>query len=446
MNFAIFILLLSQQLIIITSKIINQNVERSIDLSTQVVRETVKITTEDNAGLPFNEYNFVFPESTAPHVSFISAKHTSKKLTMRKTSEGNTNFIITFPEAAPSQVFYVEIVYTNQIKAYPEEIKQSDKQFVRYVGPLYFYSAYKTRFQKTQVKLATSNIISYTQVKPYAVSSNKIKYGPHEDIAGYSKELMTVHYENQTPFMSVNRLERTIQVSHWGNIAVEESIFLTHIGAKLKGSFSRYEFQKDGRSGQASIKSYKTILPASAFGVYYRDTNGNISTSNMNVMKESVELELRPRFPLFGGWKTQYILGYNLPSFEYLFNNDDDYVLRMRVIDHIFDDMIVDEAVVKIILPEGSANIQLIPPYRIKREADTLSYTYLDTFGRPTIVFSKTNMVENHMSDFELKYKFPKIFLLQEPLLIITFVFIIFLFTVIFKRLDFSIAVHPHKE
>uniref|UniRef100_A0A1B0BUT1 Dolichyl-diphosphooligosaccharide--protein glycosyltransferase subunit 1 n=1 Tax=Glossina palpalis gambiensis TaxID=67801 RepID=A0A1B0BUT1_9MUSC len=445
MDIRIFILFLSNQVIFITSKIINQNVERSIDLTTQVVRETVKITTEDTEGIPFNAYNVVFNEDLAQHVSFVSAKHTSKKLTMRKVSAGSTN-VITFPEAAPSHVFYIEVIYTSQIQPYPEEIKQADKQFVRYTGPMYFYSAYKTRFQKTQVKLATSNIISYTQIKPYAVSSNKIKYGPFEDIPDHSKELMTVHYENQTPFMSVNRLERTIQVSHWGNIAVEESIHLLHTGAKLKGSFSRYEFQKDGRSGQASIKSYKTVLPASAFGVYYRDTNGNISTSNMNVLKESVELELRPRFPLFGGWKTQYILGYNLPSFEYLFNSDDDYVLRMRVIDHIFDDMVVDEAVVKIILPEGCASIQLIPPYSIRREADTMSYTYLDTFGRPTIVFSKNNMVENHMSDFELKYKFPKILLLQEPILIITFIFMIFLFTVIFKRLDFSIAVHLHKE
>lgn len=37
-------------------------------------------------------------------------------------------------------------------------------------------------------------------------------------------------------------------------------------------------------------------------------------------MEDSVELELRPRFPLFGGWKTKYYIGYNVPSYEYLFN------------------------------------------------------------------------------------------------------------------------------
>lgn len=37
-------------------------------------------------------------------------------------------------------------------------------------------------------------------------------------------------------------------------------------------------------------------------------------------MDDFVELELRPRFPLFGGWKTQYYIGYNVPSYQYLFN------------------------------------------------------------------------------------------------------------------------------
>lgn len=85
-----------------------------------------------------------------------------------------------------------------------------------------------------------------------------------------------LHYENHNPFLTVTRLERVIEVSHWGNIAVEETIDVVHSGGKLKGPFSRYDFQKDGRSGVGSVKSYKTILPASANGIYYRYTNTHI--------------------------------------------------------------------------------------------------------------------------------------------------------------------------
>ena len=48
----------------------------------------------------------------------------------------------------------------------------------------------------------------------------------------------------------------------WGNIAVEETIDIRHVGAKLKGSFSRLDFQREN-SGVSAVKSFKTVLPAS---------------------------------------------------------------------------------------------------------------------------------------------------------------------------------------
>ena len=74
-----------------------------------------------------------------------------------------------------------------------------------------------------------------------------------------------MHYENNNPFLVVTSLSRTIEVSMWGNIAVEEVVDIRHSGAKLDGAFSRYEFQREN-SGIASVKSFKTILPASGRG------------------------------------------------------------------------------------------------------------------------------------------------------------------------------------
>lgn len=72
----------------------------------------------------------------------------------------------------------------------------------------------------------------------------------------------------------------------------------------------------------------QTILPASAQDVYYRDEIGNISTSHLQVLEDSVEVEVRPRFPLFGGWKTHYIIGYNLPSYEYLYTLGASFLMK----------------------------------------------------------------------------------------------------------------------
>lgn len=38
-------------------------------------------------------------------------------------------------------------------------------------------------------------------------------------------------------------------------------------------------------------------------------------------------------------------------------------------------------------------------PYPIDRIPDQLHYTYLDTFGRPVLVASKNNLVEQHIQD-----------------------------------------------
>jgi len=51
-------------------------------------------------------------------------------------------------------------------------------------------------------------------------------------------------------------MERVIEVSHWGNIAVEEHIEVRHSGAALKGPFSRYDYQRSQEQG-ASVKSFK---------------------------------------------------------------------------------------------------------------------------------------------------------------------------------------------
>ena len=71
-----------------------------------------------------------------------------------------------------------------------------------------------------------------------------------------------IHAENNSPFLAVTSMERLLEVSHWGNIAVEETLDIRHTGALLKGSFSRYDYQRN-QDGVASIKSFKVRKIAS---------------------------------------------------------------------------------------------------------------------------------------------------------------------------------------
>ncbi|TRZ13495.1 hypothetical protein HGM15179_013595 [Zosterops borbonicus] len=340
----------------------------------------------------------------------------------------------------------VEMVFTHVLQPYPTHITQSEKQFVVFEGNHYFYSPYVTKTQTTRVKLASRNVESYTKLGNPSRTEDMIEYGPFKDIPPYSQDTLKVHYENNSPFLTITSMTRIIEVSHWGNIAVEETVDLKHTGAVLKGPFSRYDYQRQPDSGISSVKSFKTILPAAAQDVYYRDEIGNISTSHLLVLDDSVEMEIRPRFPLFGGWKTHYIIGYNLPSYEYLYSLGDQYALKMRFVDHVFDEQVTDSLTVKIVLPEGAKNIHVDSPYEISRASDELHYTYLDTFGRPVIVAHKNNLVEQHIQDIVVHYTFNKILMLQEPLLVVGAFYILFFTVIVYVRLDFSITKDPAAE
>lgn len=426
-----------------------KNVERSIDLQSQLTKIVNKISIENNGKSPVKNFLFAIEERHKDGLSYFAAHTRDTSRSLLKSSE-------TKVQGHPDKIFYkielkdalssgrtvsieIETVSTHELVPHPKEITQKEKQLVRYFGNVYLFSPYPVTKQTTVITLPSRNVENYTKLKPVAQSDSTITYGPYEKVAQFSTEDLVLHFENNNKFLTIKRLERVIEISHWGNIAIEETIDLYHTGALLKGSFSRYEYARESKSGQSSVQNFNTILPAAASDVYYRDEIGNISTSHMRIRKDAVELNLRPRFPLFGGWKTHYVIGYNVPSYEYLFNSGDEYLLKMRLLDHVFDDMVVDELITKIILPEGSHTIKLNPPYSVTRLPDTLHYTYLDTKGRPVVTITKKNLVENHIQDFQLRYTFPRLLMLQEPLLVVVALYLLFLLVIVYVRLDFSI-------
>jgi len=438
---------------VIDSNIVNSKVDRKIDISTHLVKTVSTITIENKGSTAVRTYLFSVPASRKDNLSFIGALTKDKvKLGVAETTvasqKGKSFFKVELKsalDAGKTSTIEVETIFSHVLKPYPSEIIQSEKQLVVLEDSLYFYSPYITATQTTSVVTTNSNVESYTKTKPVSQSDTNINYGPFEDKAAFSEAPLRIHEENNSPFLAVSSMERVIEVSHWGNIAVEENIDIRHSGAKLKGSFSRFDYQRQ-QDGIASVKSFKTVLPASAKDVYYRDEIGNISTSNMKELDESVDVELRPRFPLFGGWKTRYCLGYNVPSYEYLFTKGDQFALKMRFVDHIYDDMVVDNLQLKIILPEGAKNLKLKTPFDVERSGDETHYTYLDTLGRPVVVLNKASLVEQHIQDFELHYTFSKVLLLQEPFLLVGAFYLLFLVVIIYVRLDFAITKDEAKE
>lgn len=85
-----------------------------------------------------------------------------------------------------------------------------------------------------QLKLLSRVVESYAGAKPVSKSGSTIKYGPYNSIAPFTGGTLSAHFENNSPFLDVLSLTREIEVSHWGNVYVEEWYTVKHMGAQHK--------------------------------------------------------------------------------------------------------------------------------------------------------------------------------------------------------------------
>lgn len=139
--------------------------------------------------------------------------------------------------------------------------------------------------------------------------------------------------------------------------------------ARLEGHFSRLAHQQQAyaqkRAGN-SLLSFVLQLPAGARDVYFTDIVGNVSTSKFRPappksktrsggVERTSALEVRPRYPLLGGWNYTFTLGWDAPledSARYD-KKTNEYIVGIPFFTHL-PDTVVDDAEVKIILPEGA--------------------------------------------------------------------------------------------
>ncbi|CAD5226969.1 unnamed protein product [Bursaphelenchus xylophilus] len=435
---------------------------RTLDVSSQIVKSTVDLQIVNGGKSSVSSILYSLSESEAAKLSWIQAnaeKKDGKKLKIQSTQgagtpKGQVVFKIELP--APLAVgqttnVLVRAQITQALRPFPAKISQSENQFVVYSGNALLGLPYVVEKETTTIKYGSGKLIEFTAVEPAKQNGGSIVYGPYSNTPANAIKPITVHYENNSPFLVVKSLERWIEVSHWGNIAIEEQIVIEHHGAELVGEFSRLDYQMDRRGArQPVVKSFKTHLPVSARDIYYRDQIGNISTSTVTKRANKVEIELKPRFPLFGGWKTDYVIGYNVPSMTFLYNKGNDYALKVPFIDHVFDNAVIEKAVVKIVLPEASSNIKVVNPFDLTRKPDEVHKTYLDTTGRTVIVFEKENLIDSHSQAVTVYYEFERYLLLREPLIAVVFFSVIFVTFILLSWCNFSIKdkpeVHQKKE
>lgn len=247
---------------------------------------------------------------------------------------------------------------------------------------------------------------------------------------------MTVRYEFNKPLLVCTVLERDVEVSHWGgNLATEERYWLRHDGATLSNHFSRLAWGTQsfylaaGQGSTSALRELKVALKPGSVDPYFTDDIGNVSTSRFrpNNIREA-SLELKPRYPLFGGWKYSFRIGWNnaLSSvLRKLKTPSDTYILSVPLLEgpRNPEGIQYEQFTFRAILPEGAKNVKWqthggtgVPTLH---EEQSLHKTFMDTVGRTELKLTASNVIDEAKDVTVLvTYEYPYLAGLRKPVTI----------------------------
>ncbi|RYC56784.1 hypothetical protein CHU98_g9419 [Xylaria longipes] len=443
----------------------NVNLVHIISLEKNYVKESINVLIENTSPNPQDEYFLPFTSEQLEKIGSLEVKDRKNSDVVGFTVDpfeldSETQYYrIKLPAPlSPNtqQTLGISFYYLDALKPLPAFIAQTDKQYLTYAFSAYCQSAYPTSKQKTEVKLPSPDAPDYTKIagneetKEFPVKQgSKLTYGPFPEVPAGASSPATVRYEFNKPVTHVSKLERDIEVSHWGgNVAFEERYTLFHHGANLSSQFSRVKWaQSQYFSPQTfALKEMKFVLGAGSKDAYFTDVIGNVSTSRFRISKREAVLELKPRYPIFGGWKYPFTIGWNADSSNYLKKADGKFLLKVPLIEgpKQAEGVEYERVDVRVVLPEGAQDVKFYttaPESSVALHSISIIRTYLDTVGRTVLTIQAHNLVDE-LRDRELvvSYEYSTAAALRKPFVIFTSSMMVFVGMWLLSKLDVSFS------
>jgi oligosaccharyltransferase complex subunit alpha (ribophorin I) len=375
-------------------------------------------------------------------------------LSVEKTDKG-VSLKVPLPASFSSGTIFCQLfrVGKGARRPYPAEIAQLEKQRFLFEGDtIRMHSPYELNGEEvTELTLPRGKIDLLEEAPGIVLSGNKVTCGPYKTAAASAEESSArfrIQYDANSAVPVASYVEREIEISHWGNVAVEEYFDVKNDGAKLKGEFSRLDHQTHQITH--AFQSLQAILPYEAYGVYYRDELGNVTTSHLwkPKNKEATELLLKLRFPLYGGWHIEWYHGYNVPLTTFVSKvqgTADRYLLDCELAHPM--NILAEKLVLHIVLPPGATNVRVESPvkHRIIQESTFRRYTYLDVpwTARNVLslelhdVFSEVGAksIENRLRVY---YSYSDVHVAEKPLTVSATIFSVLFGWMVWGRLSSS--------
>lgn len=195
----------------------------------------------------------------------------------------------------------------------------------------------------------------------------------------------------------------------------------------------------------------KVPLKPGSVDPYFTDDIGNVSTSRFrpNNVREA-SLELKPRYPLFGGWKYSFRIGWNnalSSSLRKLKTPVDTYILSVPLIEgpKLQEGIQYERLEFSVLLPEGATNVKYqtyggtgVPTLHAEY---SLHKTFMDTLGRTKLQLSAINVVDESRDVTVLvTYEYPFAAAFRKPLTIFAGAVVVFVVAWAISTVDTSIG------
>jgi oligosaccharyltransferase complex subunit alpha (ribophorin I) len=305
----------------------------------------------------------------------------------------------------PTEKLSLRLGFVHPTRAYPSTVKDGEPILVKYEGNVLFLSLEPIEKLQSVFDLGTSDIKSFGAAdgSQGSKAGQKVSFSA-SNLSPLSFLAADFHFKAEHSFITVTKLVKEFEVSHWGNVAVTESFEISNTAANYTGSWSRLDYSRRvSRNNAFSFDSVRLKLPKNSHNIHFRDYLGNISTSTVRRTRNEINLDLMPRFPLVPSWKTDFYVSYDVPSAEVLKldSKTGKYLLTSQFGCSI-PFAVVEELIVRVILPEGASDAADSLPFAVDENSHSFRYTYLDTIGRPMLEFKKKNAGTLHNKNFEV--------------------------------------------
>ncbi|QPH00773.1 hypothetical protein C2857_004738 [Epichloe festucae Fl1] len=422
----------------------NVNLVHIISLEKNYVKEQINVLVENISKEPQSHYYLPFTSNQIARVGGFEVKDrkdASVSNFISEPAEYDPNsdtqyFRISLPtplKAGGQQTLGISFYYLKAYRPLPPAIKQDEKQFLVHDFSIYAPSAYITLKQKTRVKAASSSIPDYTKITegkeemPQKLGA-ELAYGPFGEKPAGAVSPAQVRFEFTKPVTHVSTLDRDIEVSHWGgNVAFEERYTLHNIGANLSVPFNRAKFAQSAFFSPATmaLKDIRVPLQVGSVDPYFTDVIGNVSTSRFRSNKREALLELKPRYPIFGGWSYPFTIGWNSDAANVLRKTTTGgYVLKVPFLEgpKQAEGTEYGQINFRVLLPEGARNVKYytgVPESSIVETSISVYKTYLDTIGRTSVTIKARNLVDEFRDrDVIITYETSLLDTLRKPFIV----------------------------